>query len=250
MALQADSDTEEGGGLPLLLIAAPVVLVLLLVVYFVVFKKKGSSQRGSKVLLCGVSGGGKTALLSRLHDGEWRDTVSSYVPTEVTCTFSADGREVAMPVVDLPGHDALRHRLTTLVREAAAVVVVVDATTCLQHVSENASFLYDILVNNDANEAETPIVVACNKSDLLTASSAAAIEVALADELNKLRETRSAMVDTEGEEDEEEKESIFLGYRDSKFTFKDVPMPVSFEACSARSNDLVRVSQAVLDARS
>ena len=43
--------------------------------------------------------------------------------------------------------------------------------------------MHDVLVSKEVNKQETPILVACNKSDLMTSTSAASIEKALAREL-------------------------------------------------------------------
>lgn len=229
--------------------AAVVVALIVLVAYKIVFKKKVTVGRsGTKVVLCGPSGAGKTAILGVLYNEKWHDTVSSFVPTEVACDFEDDGRTRRAAVIDVPGHDGLRGVLSQVVRDSKCIVVVVDASTVTTtDLTATASILHDVLVSKEVNKQETPILVACNKSDLMTSTSAASIEKALARELTSTRNTRSAMVAVEGAEDDEEDEPIFLGYKDSDFSFKDVPMEVSFERCSARNGTVEAIHRFVID---
>merc|ERR1719316_1733835 len=88
-----------------------------------------SMSRGNLLLLLGQCGAGKTALFFRLRDAEDVQTVSSLKPLRDTLNIKAEGEEdlPTIETVDCPGHQRLRGKSMDLVKQARAMVYVVDS---------------------------------------------------------------------------------------------------------------------------
>ena len=66
---------------------------------------------------------------------------------------------------------------------ARDIVFLIDAVAFPAQVRDVANYLYLILMNPAVNKSETPILIACNKSEMLTAQSPDAIRKQLEKEL-------------------------------------------------------------------
>ena len=66
---------------------------------------------------------------------------------------------------------------------AVAIVFVVDSLTFRQEFREVAEFLYELLTSKKAARGAVPLLVACNKQDIVTASDIATIKKLLLSEL-------------------------------------------------------------------
>lgn len=140
-----------------------------------------------------------------------------------------------MKVVDFPGHHRLREELISSLGTAGALVFVVDAVNIKNETRPVAQFLYDIFTNVDVNKASLPILVACNKQDIVTATRPSEVQALLERELDQLRSTRASTPMQEGTQRGEE---IFLGIEGEKFNMAHLPLQVAFVDCSAKDNDL------------
>jgi signal recognition particle receptor subunit beta len=138
-------------------------------------------------------------------------------------------------VVDFPGHRRLREELVAALPTAGALVFVVDAISIKSDVRHVAQFLYDIFTNQDVNKAALPILIACNKQDVVTASSSTAVQSMIEKELDQLRSTRASTPMQEGTQRGDE---IYLGIEGEKFKIEHLPMQVSFVDCSSKDDDL------------
>jgi signal recognition particle receptor subunit beta len=119
------------------LIAGLVVLITLAftLLFRVLLAPKGRS-RGNVIVLAGPCNSGKTALFLQLRDGSTHNgTVASMQENSSSVkVVGAKGRPVgSVTVLDVPGHERLRHKLEQHLKDAAAVIFVVDAVDVTPH---------------------------------------------------------------------------------------------------------------------
>ncbi|KAJ3065542.1 hypothetical protein HK102_007873, partial [Quaeritorhiza haematococci] len=125
-------------------------------------------------------------------------------------------------IVDVPGHEKLRFRYTHFMPISKAVIFVIDSATIQKQFRSAAEYLYEVLVNPHFGKKKIPLLVVCNKSDLVMAQSAEKIRVLLETELNRLRATRTASVEGQ-DSDNTVAEYEYLGYDNEDFQFEHVP---------------------------
>ncbi|KAJ1548620.1 hypothetical protein HK405_001781 [Cladochytrium tenue] len=109
---------------------------------------------------------------------------------------------------------------------ARRVVVLLDSTTVAQNVRSFAELLVDILVERSVARDAVPVMVVCNKQDSLLAHSAEKARSLVEKEIDSIRATRSAGVDSQdadtGAADE------YLGVEGEPFSFDQIPNKVEF----------------------
>ena len=72
-------------------------------------------------------------------------------------------------MVDIPGHDRVRFRYVEFLPVTRSIVFVVDSTTITRKIRPAAEYLYDILAQPQVQKQKIPVLIACNKSDMITA---------------------------------------------------------------------------------
>jgi signal recognition particle receptor subunit beta len=159
--LQLILSTPEGLVLLFVSLLAGVALLALLV-------RPSSGSKRNTILLVGPSNAGKTALFYQLTDGEQHHgTVASMQENAATASIPAKGGgSRSMRLVDVPGHSSMRHKLESLLHEAAGVVFLVDSVEVTPHRTEAADLLYDVLTHPELQRRRLPLLIACNKMDL------------------------------------------------------------------------------------
>jgi signal recognition particle receptor subunit beta len=70
-------------------------------------------------------------------------------------------------VVDIPGHQRVRYMLRDYLPGASAIVFLVDSVNF--EVRPVAEYLYDLFTNKIIRKKKMPILIACNKKDIITA---------------------------------------------------------------------------------
>ena len=190
--LPAELLTPEG--LVLVAIISLVVGVLLL---RLIVGGTGGSKRGSTVVLAGPPNSGKTTLFFQLKDGSLHNGVVASMgdnAAAVTLRPARGGAKTAQ-LLDVPGHHSMRHRLEAVLKDAVAVVFLVDAVEVTPHRTEAADMLYEVLTHPAMQRSRTPILVACNKMDLeMEAHSVDFIRKTLERQLDAMRKTRTAAI--------------------------------------------------------
>ncbi|KAJ3055958.1 hypothetical protein HK097_008567 [Rhizophlyctis rosea] len=199
------------------LIAAVLSLLLLVIVGAIVYRLKSTDGKRDTFLITGLSDSGKTVLYYRLQHEE----------------------EVAKPrlvhIVDLPGHEKLRFRFSEFTPITKGIVFILDSTTLNRNIRSVAEYLYDILVNKHVQKREVPILVLCNKNDLLLALGKEKVQELVEGEIDRLRATRAAGV--EAQDEDRNGGDDFLGYENEAFKFEHVPNAVTFVSCSLIGDD-------------
>ncbi|KAK9932217.1 hypothetical protein M0R45_019463 [Rubus argutus] len=112
-----------------------------------------------------------------LRDGSSRQgTVTSMEPNEGTFVLqyekSKNGKLEPVHLVDVPGHSLLRPKLDeTSCLKQLGIVFVVDALEFLPNLRAASEYLYDILTKASVVKKRIPILILCNKIDIVTAHS-------------------------------------------------------------------------------
>jgi len=115
---------------------------------------------------------------------------------------------------------------------------LVDSNADAAKIRQSALYLYTLFTNRTINKNNTPILIACNKSDLVTANSVESITKEIEKELNELRKSKTATPGAAEKDDE-----VFLGIEGEAISLKQLPLLISSTKCSVKSNQL----QSVID---
>ncbi|KAF9098101.1 hypothetical protein BGX27_000873 [Mortierella sp. AM989] len=211
------------------------VLLVLVALVGIAFNLSFGTKRNSKntILLAGLPFAGKTATYFLITHNKAVETVTSIKENEIDVALTEGQKSVHL--VDIPGHERLRFKFSEFMPITRAVVFVVDSSTVSRQTRLLAEYLYDILSDKFAQDERIPILIACNKSDLLTSFKKERIQTLLETEINKLRQTRTAALDTQ---DSEGNENVFLGFEGKDFSFQDLENEVEFIEYSAENKDI------------
>ena len=265
LRLQRQTGIPAAALLPLILSLSSIAVILLCQALFALLvrvafgdARRGGAASSGSVLLLGVCGAGKTALFQTLRSGSpYLTTVTSMEANDAT--FFLEGKTRAsgvvskkLRVVDLPGHPRLVASLETHVRTARSVVFLVDAVDFASRRREVAERLFRALLavaRAKGRAARTfPLVVACNKSEKITAHPIAFIKNRLEKEIDALLRTAGSLAETggKGDGDATSDDAFAVVARRSKnknknaapFVFEDANADLSFSAVSVAENDL------------
>ncbi|KAI7817796.1 signal recognition particle receptor beta subunit-domain-containing protein [Gamsiella multidivaricata] len=213
-----------------LLVLLSLIALVGIAVNFSIGRKRNSKNT---ILLTGLPFAGKTAIHYMINFDKNVETVTSIKENEADVVLT-EGKS-PIHIVDIPGHERLRFKFSEFMPIARAVVFVVDSSTVARQTRILAEYLYDILADKFAQSERMPVLIACNKSDLLTSFKKERIQSLLEVEINKLRQTRTAALDTQGSEGNE---NVFLGFEGKNFSFQDLENEVEFIECSAENKDI------------
>ncbi|KAF9355459.1 hypothetical protein BGX26_006504 [Mortierella sp. AD094] len=216
-----------------LLVLLALVALVGIVVNFSIGTKRNSKNT---ILLTGLPFAGKTATYYLISHNKAVETVASIKENETDIALIEGQKPIHL--VDIPGHERLRFKFSEFMPIARAVVFIVDSSSVPRQTRLLAEYLYDILSDKFAQSERIPILIACNKSDLLTSFKKERIQTLLETEINKLRQTRTAALDTQ---DSEGNENVFLGFEGKDFSFQDLENDVEFIEYSAENKDIENI---------
>ncbi|KAL8606594.1 hypothetical protein ACOMHN_009479 [Nucella lapillus] len=213
-------------------ITVAVVVIFLTLVLLAFKSRRGNKRQG--ILLMGVCDSGKTLLFSRLVYKQYKQSHTSLATNAGTVSLPAVGK--SLRVIDVPGHERLRNQLLDANKGLArAIIFVVDSGTVQKEIKEVAEYLYTVLTDSVISQNAPPLLIACNKQDLTLCKGAGLIQKMLEKEMNTLRVTQSAALQST---DSTGNNNTFLGKRDKDFAFADIkPLRVTFVECSARGKE-------------
>jgi signal recognition particle receptor subunit beta len=219
-----------------------ILIVILYITYTFLFSSSSSKSQGGKgdtILIIGACGSGKTCLIHGLTGGLFPKTVTSIEPFEWN---NKNGDIEYLPntirIVDYPGYPRLRNGINQYLENAKAIIFVVDSRNISDEaIQSSGELLAHILTRPAFVEQDIPILIACNKTDMHGAKSDAFIFSRLEKELDKLKDTRSVLMETEGGDGAEGSNEIMLG-TEERFDFSvDVASGVTSCSCSCKKRD-------------
>ena len=219
-----------------------ILLLVLYITYAFLFSSGSSSKLGGKsdtILLLGACGSGKTCLIHGLTGGLFPKTVTSIEPFE----WSNESGDIeylpkTAKIVDYPGYPRLRNGMHSYLSNTKAIIFVVDSRNVGDEaIQSSGELLAHVLTRPAFVEQNIPIFMACNKSDMHGAKSDDFIFKRLEKELDKLKDTRSVLMETEGGDGGEGSNEIMLG-TEERFEFDvDVASGVTSGSCSCKKRD-------------
>lgn len=209
-------------------------VVGIITLFLIIIKSKRRNNRQG-VLLLGVCDAGKTLIYSQLVNNNFKQTYTSVASNSGEYVIAQKNKKLR--VIDLPGHERLRLQMLDEYKGLArAVVFVVDSGTLQKDIKEVAEYLYTLLSDKTVSSNTPPILVLCNKQDLTLAKGAKVVRSQLEKEMNTLRITRAASLQSVG--DSGSTNNAYLGRPDKDFSFSDLkPLKVDFAECSATGKD-------------
>ncbi|KAF8821568.1 signal recognition particle receptor beta subunit protein [Cardiosporidium cionae] len=212
------------------LLVISVLIAILLAFYFLSSHAKWKPTKGDLVLLLGQCGSGKTAIFLQLRNGHIRETVSSLIENKDGIKL-LETESKPVEVVDYPGHLRLQYGIYNLIPKSRCIIYLVDATD-KSSIKPTAEHLYDLFTSSQLRAQPLPFLLACNKSDLHSARPPSLIKEDLEREIEKVRISRSALL--EGQE----RSDIYLQADGLPFAFHSAPCPLEICQCSAKSGDV------------
>ncbi|RKP06437.1 signal recognition particle receptor beta subunit-domain-containing protein [Thamnocephalis sphaerospora] len=216
-------------GLPALLLIVAIVSIAIAAVYL----RRASGVKADSILLVGARGSGKTNMLARLEHDAWVETHTSLKDNSVMVALDDEGK-LCTRVIDVPGHEKLRYQTHHFTPVARGIVFVLDAARLGKDIRQVAEYLYDILTDSRVAQREIPILLACHKADLATAYAPKRCREMLETEIDRIRVTRTAAVDSQTAEQEQHSAAErYLGYEGETFRFDHLPNDVQEVACSS-----------------
>lgn len=230
---------------PEILIAVLVVLVT--IVLFALSRAFSGGKKGSTVVLVGPCNSGKTTLFYQLKDGSCHNgTVASMQENEGAADIKNDKGKVAASVklLDIPGHERLRHKLDQGLKEASAILFVVDAVDITPHKVEAAEELFEVLTHPSIAKRKVPVLLACNKMDLeAEAHSVEFIRRTIEKQLDSMRKTRTSL------SPEAAAKAAVLGKSDKPFSLAGLRNSITTASISAKTGDIKEVLSFLLSQR-
>lgn len=207
-------------------VVVAVVLLLLLLL-------RGRKSKKRTFLLTGVSEAGKTALFSKLVYGKELESYTSI--KENSGFYSVASKKLDIPIVDIPGNDRQRLQFWEKFKnEVRGIVFMVDSSKFQKDVKEVAELLFVLLTDPAIHGLKLALLVACNKQDITMSKSAKVIQTQLEKELNTLRVTRAASLDSTDSSGQMDR--YFLGKEGKNFEFSQLsPIKVDFVECVCKS---------------
>lgn len=142
-------------------------LATVLFVSILLFTRRGKKSR--TVVIAGLSGSGKTALLSQLGVKKVVETVASIKENSWTDPVGPNDEIVGLKIVDIPGSEKIRKQIFQQHNKSGlrGILFIIDSATFIKEAKDAAEYLYDLLVDPAvAGIKKFPVMVACNKQDL------------------------------------------------------------------------------------
>jgi len=203
----------------------------------VLFRKK--RKTGNTILIIGTHNAGKTVLFQQLRDGKFVNSYTSMKENEDSFVLHSNATNAGsskreVHVVDIPGSERLRPLMLDFLPITTGIVYVIDSVEFESEVRVVSQFIYYVLTNKIVHRNKIPIIIACNKKDLVISHDQAFVVAHLEREIEKLRHTRKSIPD----QNQDEVEEVFLGIEGDAFKIAHLENDLYFTECSAKQGEL------------
>jgi len=189
-----------------------------------------SQNKRQGILFLGICDAGKTLIFSRLVHNGYKETYTSIQANSGEYDVASKSKRLKM--IDLPGHERIRGQFLDEFKSLArGIVFVIDSGSLQKEIKEVAEYLYTLLSDKTIASNAPPVLILCNKQDLMSSKGAKIIRSQLEKEMNTLRITRAAALQGVGDSGNA---ASFLGKQGKDFDFSDLrPFKIEFAECSA-----------------
>lgn len=221
----------------------PIIIGIIAAVAVVLIIGLALSLKGDKrpnnVYIVGCLGSGKTKLFYHLVSGQNFATITSQSENKWTMQV---GKKI-INLIDLPGHPRIRTQVLTSVKDARAIIFVIDSETVLSKMSDIANLLYDILSTTEIIKNRVPILIFGGKTDLHNARPIELIREELEKEFQFIRSNRQQSDFVENGESN----FLFLGDEKEEFNFDQLYTNKIFFRTGSVNNDSTQDVKAFLE---
>jgi len=199
----------------------------------------------STVLICGPADAGKTLLFHTLSGGKYQPTQTSM--EENVNTFKihekvlGDAKKdklstINFEFIDFPGHPSRELQIRKFMGHLQGVVILVDASSS-DSINQGAKTFFTLMERREFLNRKFPVLICANKIDLTDSQPLTVIRQRMLDELNKLKESRSTMENTE----KRDEDIMSVGKSGERLSWDNLGMPVSFGQISAKQGNVTDV---------
>ncbi|EAY04042.1 hypothetical protein TVAG_055280 [Trichomonas vaginalis G3] len=208
-------------------IGVAAILAVIVVIILVVLIKR--DKRPNNVYIVGCLGAGKTKLFYHLTAHRIHPTVTSQTENR----FSLIVKNRIINLIDEPGHARVKTQVLSSIRDAKAIIFVIDSETVLSQMSDIANLLYDVLSQPEIIKNRVPVLILGAKTDLHSARPIDVIREELEKEFDYLRNNRQQSDQVEGGNSE----FLFLGEENAEFNFDQLyTNKIWFRTCSVNND--------------
>eukprot|EP01118_Nematostelium_gracile_P002233 TRINITY_DN1246_c0_g2_i1.p1 TRINITY_DN1246_c0_g2~~TRINITY_DN1246_c0_g2_i1.p1 ORF type:complete len:226 (-),score=64.41 TRINITY_DN1246_c0_g2_i1:532-1209(-) len=213
------------------IIVAVVAVVIILGLIFT----RAKSKKQNTFLIVGNFDAGKTVLFFRILNQTLVPTVSSMKVNEADVEVGSK----KVHLVDIPGHARSRNQLwRDFLPIASGIIFVIDSVELKKTLPSFAEYLFDILSNKKFTSKKIPLLIVCNKTDILSTNSKKVIQIELEKELERIRKSKGTVLQL----DQTEREEINFGIDGEDFRMEHLENnQVTFVEASAKSGDVQEV---------
>ncbi|RKO93322.1 signal recognition particle receptor beta subunit-domain-containing protein [Blyttiomyces helicus] len=174
----------------------------------------------------------------QLRYGKVAETRTSMTENQARFVLFSKEEEIPSPpkpvrIIDVPGHEKLRFKYAEFIPECSGIIFMLDSGAITRDVRRATEYLYDLLVNPHTQKLQIPVLIVCNKADSLLALNEKKVQELLESEINRLRTTRAAQVDSL----DDDRADDFLGYEKEAFRFEHISNQIDFVTTSLVSGD-------------
>ncbi|UJR31204.1 hypothetical protein I4U23_018708 [Adineta vaga] len=154
-----------------ILLSILVLLLTLIILWWIQRRHQRFQHHGQCLLLCGISKAGKTLLFNRLTSNLEKRPFYSMSVNYGTMTLdylSSDRPIEKVHVIEIPSNTRQnQYNFLAYKTSAKAIIFVIDSTTIEKNRKLVSDYLYHILHDKYFRDQHLPLLIFCNKQDLI-----------------------------------------------------------------------------------
>jgi len=199
----------------------------------------------STVLICGPVDAGKTLLFHTLSGGKYQPTQTSMeeninsfkIHEKVLGEAKKDTlKDINFEFIDFPGHPSKELNLGKFMNNLQGVIILVDSSSS-DSINNGAKTLFSLMERKEFMGKKVPVLVSANKMDLDSSQPMNSVRQTILDELNKLKDHRSSMENTE----KRDEDITTFGKSGERLSWENLGLNVAFGQISAKQGNVTDV---------